>query len=184
MVKILCIVGSLRKDSINLELAKATIKLFSPDFEVSLADLTKLPIYNPDEDDNFPKEMVAFKQEIAAADAIMFVTPEYNRSLPSVLKNALDIGSRPYGEGVWAGKPAAILGTSSGALVTALAQQHLRQILSFLDMKTMQQPDAYVRYHEGLFNSQGDILEASTKAHLEKWVEAYEAWIKIFLKKA
>lgn len=178
MVKILCIVGSIRKNSINRELAVALSKLFSEQFEVSFADLKPLPIYNQDLDEDLPAEVVAFKDEVASADAVLFVTPEYNRSIPGVLKNVLDIGSRPYGTSVWDGKPAAVIGASEGAIGTALAQHHLRQVLSMLNMPTMAQPEAYVRYHEELLNAEGDILEARTKAHLQNWVAAFEAWIQ------
>lgn len=178
MIKVLCVVGSIRKNSINRELAVAVSKLFAPDFQVAFADLKTLPLYNQDLDGDLPASVVAFKAQVAQADAILFVTPEYNRSMPGVLKNALDIGSRPYGENVWDNKPAAILGTSTGGIGTALAQHHLRQVLAFLNMPTMQQPEAYVRYHDGLFNVDGDILEDRTKQHLQNWITAFEVWIK------
>lgn len=180
MVKVLCVVGSIRKDSINRELAVALSKLFSAEYEVSFADIKDLPLYNQDLDDNLPAAVVAFKAQAAEADAVLFVTPEYNRSMPGVLKNALDIGSRPYGTSIWDGKPAAVIGTSTGAMGTALAQHHLRQVLAFLNMPTMQQPEAYVRYHNELFNADGDILEERTKVHLQNWVAAFEAWVKKF----
>lgn len=178
MVKVLCVVGSIRKDSINRELAVALSKLFSAEYEVSFADIKDLPLYNQDLDDNLPAAVVAFKAQAAEADAVLFVTPEYNRSMPGVLKNALDIGSRPYGTSIWDGKPAAVIGTSTGAMGTALAQHHLRQVLAFLNMPTMQQPEAYVRYHDELLNNDGDILEERTKVHLQNWIQAFEAWIK------
>lgn len=178
MIKVLCIVGSIRKDSINRELGVAVSKLFSSEFEVAFADIKTLPLYNQDFDEDLPAAVVAFKKQVEAADAILLVTPEYNRSVPGVLKNALDIGSRPYGANVWDGKPAAVLGTSTGAIGTALAQHHLRQVLAFLNMPTMQQPEAYVRYHDELFNADGDILEDRTRIHLQNWVQAFEAWIK------
>lgn len=178
MVKVLCVVGSIRKDSINRELAIGLSKLFSADYEIFFADIKDLPLYNQDYDDNLPAAVVAFKAQAAEADAVLFVTPEYNRSMPGVLKNALDIGSRPYGTSIWDGKPAAVIGTSTGAIATALAQHHLRQVLSFLNMATMAQPEAYVRYHEGLFNAEGEIVEERTKQHLQNWVTAFEAWIQ------
>ncbi len=178
MIKVLCVVGSLRKDSINRELAVALSKLFSAGYEVSFADIKDLPLYNQDLDDNLPAAVVAFKAQAAEADAVLFVTPEYNRSIPGVLKNALDVGSRPYGTSVWDGKPAAVIGASTGAIATALAQHHLRQVLSFLNMPTMTQPEAYVRYHDDLFNAEGDIVEEGTKQHLQNWIAAFEAWIQ------
>ncbi len=184
MIKVLCIVGSLREGSFNLALGKAVTQLLSKDFSVEFADLKDLPLYSQDLDDNFTPAMRDFKASVANADALIFVTPEYNRSIPGVLKNALDIGSRPGGEGVWGNKPAGILGTSMGAIGTAVAQQHLRQVLSFLNIQTMTQPEAYVRYFEGLFDDEHKILDSGTKAHLEKWVGAYEAWVKTILNKA
>lgn len=184
MIKILCIVGSLRADSFNLALARAVTPLLSDEFTVKFANLKDLPLYNQELDEDFPAFMRTFKASVAEADALLFVTPEYNRSIPGVLKNALDIGSRPGGEGVWGNKPAGILGTSMGAIGTALAQQHLRQVLAFLNVPTMAQPEAYVRYYEGLFDEAHNILDPGTKAHLEKWVGAYESWVKTILKKA
>ena len=184
MIKILCIVGSLRADSFNLALAQSVTKLLSNEFTVEFANLKDLPLYSQAFDEDFPVSMRDFKASVAAADALLFVTPEYNRSIPGVLKNALDIGSRPGGEGVWGSKPAGIMGTSMGAIGTALAQQHLRQVLAFLNVPTMAQPEAYVRYYEGLFDDAHNILDAGTKAHLEKWVSAYETWVKTILKKA
>ena len=178
MIKVLCVIGSIRKDSINRKLAVALSKLFRSDYEVSFADLKDLPLYNQDFEEALPASVVAFKAQVAAADAVLFVTPEYNRSIPGVLKNALDIGSRPYGTSVWDGKPAAVIGTSTGAIGTALAQHHLRQVLASVNMPTMVQPEAYVRYHDDLLNTEGDIVEARTQQHLQKWVDAFEAWIQ------
>lgn len=177
MVKVLCVVGSIRTNSINRELAGALSKLFSDRFEITFADLKSLPIYNQDLDDDLPVEAIKFKAQVAEADAILFVTPEYNRSIPGVLKNALDVGSRPYGANVWERKPAAIIGTSTGGIATALAQHHLRQVLAFLNVTTMAQPEAYIRYQDDLFGADGEIKNEGTKQFLQKWVNAFEAWV-------
>ena len=121
--------------------------------------------------------MKRLKNEIGAADGILFVTPEYNRSIPGVLKNVIDHGSRPYGQNVWAGKPAGILGVSPGSAGTAMAQQHLRNVLAFLDVPTQGQPEAYIQMREGLFDDAGDIGAASTP-HLQNWMDHYVAWVK------
>lgn len=181
MKKVLFIVGSIRQESINRKVALAISKLLSADFTPIFAEIKNLPLYNQDFDGKEPSEVMAFKEQIKACDAVIIVTPEYNRSVPGVLKNALDIGSRPGGQSVWDGKPVGILGASEGAIGTALAQQHLRLIVSFLNMPAMSQPEAYVRYHHALLSEDGKILEAGTKAHLEKWVAAFEAWVKKFV---
>lgn len=184
MVKVLFVVGSLRAQSFNRELAVAISHLLSDDFQYSFADIKDLPVYNQDNDENMPAPVVAFKKQVAESDAIIFVTPEHNRGTTAAMKNAIDTGSRPYGDNSWAGKPAGILGTSMGAVGTALAQHNLRQTLTILDVKTMPQPEAYVRYHEGLFDANGKILEEGTRKHLENWTKSYEAWVKLILNRA
>ncbi|MBN9339015.1 MAG: NAD(P)H-dependent oxidoreductase, partial [Comamonadaceae bacterium] len=142
--RIAVVVGSLRKDSFNRQLATALARLAPQDFAFQQVRIDDLPLYNQD-DDGAPAEAVRrFKAEIAGAQGVLFVTPEYNRSIPGVLKNALDQGSRPYGQSAWAGKPAGVIGTSIGAIGTALAQQHLRNVLAYLDMPTLGQPEAFV----------------------------------------
>lgn len=184
MINVLFVVGSLRQHSFNQELAVAVSHLLSSDFKSSFADLKDLPLYNQDNDDNLPASIVAFKKQIAASDAVIFVTPEHNRGMTAVMKNAIDTGSRPYGDNSWQGKPAGVLGTSMGAIGTALAQHNLRQALTILDIKAMPQPEAYVRYHEGLFDAKGNILEEGTKKHLEKWTQSFETWVKLILNHA
>ena len=181
MIKVLCIVGSTREGSFNRALGEAIAKLFNDYFKVEFANLSHLPLYHEALDKHLPESIVKFKEEIADADSIIFITPEYNRSIPALLKNAIDIGSRPAGMSSWVGKPAGVLGTSMGALGTALAQQHLRQVLAAVNMPVLPQPDAYVRYHGELLAENGDLLDTGTKAHLEKWVSAYEAWVKRFI---
>ena len=171
------IVGSLRRDSFNRQLADAIAKLAPPEFSFTQANIGDLPLYNQDSDANPPPSVVRFKGEIAAAKGLLFVTPEYNRSLPGVLKNAIDQGSRPYGQSVWAGKPAGVLGVSVGAIGTAMAQQHLRNILAYLDVPTLGQPEAFIQAKDGLFDDSGEIGAGSRK-FLQDWIDRYVAWIK------
>ena len=175
--RIAVVVGSLRKDSFNRQLATALARLAPADFAFQQVRIDDLPLYNQD-DDGAPAEAVRrFKAEIAGAQGVLFVTPEYNRSIPGVLKNALDQGSRPYGQSAWAGKPAGVIGTSIGAIGTALAQQHLRNVLAYLDMPTLGQPEAFVHAKDGLFDADGHIGEAS-RAFLQGWMDKYVAWVK------
>ena len=171
------IVGSLRRDSFNRQLADAIAKLAPPEFSFTQVNIGDLPLYNQDSDANPPPSVVRFKGEIAAARGLLFVTPEYNRSLPGVLKNAIDQGSRPYGQSVWAGKPAGVLGVSVGAIGTAMAQQHLRNILAYLDVPTLGQPEAFIQAKDGLFDDSGEIGTGSRK-FLQDWIDRYVAWIK------
>ena len=171
------IVGSLRRDSFNRQLANAIVKLAPPEFSFTQVNIGDLPLYNQDSDANPPPSVIRFKGEIAAAKGLLFVTPEYNRSLPGVLKNAIDHGSRPYGQSVWAGKPAGVLGVSVGAIGTAMAQQHLRNILAYLDVPTLGQPEAFIQAKDGLFDASGEIGAGSRK-FLQDWIDRYVAWIK------
>ena len=171
------IVGSLRQDSINRKLATALAKLAPPEFTFTQVEIGDLPPYNQDDDANQAPAVKRMKSEIAAARGVLFVTPEYNRSIPGVLKNALDHGSRPYGQSVWGGKPAGVLGASIGAVGTALAQQHLRNVLAYLDMPTLGQPEAFIHAKEGLFDESGNIGAAS-RDFLQKWMDSYVAWVK------
>jgi chromate reductase len=175
--QIAVVVGSLRQDSLNRKLASAMVKLAPSEFSFQQVKIGDLPLYNQDDDANPAESVKRFKAEIMAADGVLFVTPEYNRSIPGVLKNALDHGSRPYGQSVWAGKPAGVLGVSSGAIGTAMAQQHLRNIISYLDMPTMTQPEAYIHAREGLFDEAGNIGEGSKKL-LQNWMDHYVAWVQ------
>jgi len=174
--QIAVVVGSLRRDSINRRLALALQKLAPPELEFRHVELGELPLYNMDEEANPPESVKRLKAEIAAAAGVLFVTPEYNRSIPGVLKNALDHGSRPYGKSCWQGKPAGVIGTSGGAIGTALAQQHLRNILAYLDMPTMGQPEAFIHTKEGLYDADGNIGPAS-RQFLEGWMQRFAAWV-------
>jgi|SRR5687768_2280968 chromate reductase, NAD(P)H dehydrogenase (quinone) len=172
------VVGSLRKDSLNRKLAIALIKLAPPDFTFKELRIGDLPLYNQDDDRAQAPEVQRLKSDLRAVDAVMFVTPEYNRSLPGVLKNALDHASRPYGQSAWAGKPAGIIGMSTGAISTAVAQLHLRTILAYLDMPTLGQPEAYLQNKEGFFDDAGNIANGETKKFLHGWMDKYVAWVK------
>ncbi len=175
--KIAVVVGSLRQESFNKKLAQALEKLFPAEFSFTPVRIDDLPPYNQDDDGN-PSELVKrLKGEITAAQGVLFVTPEYNRSIPGVLKNAIDHASRPYGKSVWNGKPAGVMGASVGSTGTALAQQHLRNILAYLNMPTLGQPEAFIHNKEGLFDEAGNIGEASLK-FLQGWVNEYVAWVK------
>ena len=175
--QIAVVVGSLRHDSYNRRLATAVSRLAPADFLFEEVEIGDLPLYNQD-DDAAPADSVRrLKAEIAAAQGLLFVTPEYNRSLPGVLKNAIDHASRPYGQSAWAGKPAGVLGASVGAIGTAMAQQHLRNILAYLDVPTLGQPEAFIHAKEGLFDEAGNIGEGSRK-FLQSWVDRYVAWVK------
>ena len=175
--QIAVIVGSLRRDSFNRKLATAIVKLAPSDFSFTQLRIGDLPPYNQDDDANQSAPVKRLKAEITAAQGLLFVTPEYNRSIPGVLKNAIDHASRPYGQSAFAGKPAGVLGASVGAIGTALAQQHLRNILAYLDVPTLGQPEAFVQAKEGLFDDAGNISDDSKK-FLRTWIDSYVAWVK------
>ena len=171
------VVGSLRKASFNRQLADAIVKLAPPEFSFEQLHIGDLPLYNQDDDANPAAPVKRLKAGIAASRGVLFVTAEYNRSLPGVLKNAIDHASRPYGQSAWAGKPAGVLGVSVGAIGTALAQQHLRNVLAYLDMPTLAQPEAFIHAKEGLFDTAGNIGTDSRK-FLQSWMDRYVAWVK------
>ena len=175
--RIAVVVGSLRRDSINRSLARALYALAPADFEFHEVEIGDLPLYNQDDDAAPPAAAQRLKAEIAAAQGVLFVTPEYNRSIPGVLKNAIDHASRPYGQSAWAGKPAGVIGASMGTIGTALAQQHLRSILSLQDMPIMGQPEAYVTVGDGYFADDGSIADPTARAFLQKWIDRYIAWV-------
>jgi len=175
--QIAVIVGSLRKDSFNRKLATALTRLAPPELAFQQAVISDLPLYNQDDDDNPAESVKQLKADIARSQGLLFVTPEYNRSMPGVLKNAIDHASRPYGQNAWAGKPAGVIGVSVGAIGTALAQQHLRNVLAYLDVPTMGQPEAFIQVKEGLFDDQGNIGSGS-RQFLQKWMDRYVDWVK------
>lgn len=176
--QIALIVGSLRRESFNRKLASAVVKLAPPEFSFKSLSIGDLPLYNQDEDSNQAPSVQKFKSDIKAAQGVIFVTAEYNRSIPGVLKNAIDNASRPYGQNAWANKPAGVLGTSIGAIGTAIAQQHLRNVLAYLDMPTLGQPEVFIRVTDSFFDTAGNIASADTKTFLQSWMDAYVAWVK------
>ena len=175
--QIAVIVGSLRRDSFNRKLASAMARLAPSDFSFKQLQIADLPLYNQDDDTNPAESVKRLKAEIAAAQGLLFVTAEYNRSIPGVLKNAIDHASRPYGQSAWAGKPAGVLGASVGATGTSMAQQHLRNILAYLHVPTLGQPEAFIHAKDGLFDEAGNIGEGSKK-FLQSWMDQYVAWVK------
>jgi chromate reductase len=171
------IVGSLRRDSLNRKLARVVEQLAPDDFSFSQVDIGDLPLYNQDQDDRQTTSVLRMKAQIKSAQALLFVTPEYNRSIPGVLKNAIDHASRPYGQSVWDGKPAGVLGASIGAVGTALAQQHLRNILAYLNVPTLGQPEAFIHARDGFFDGDGRISGTSL-VFMQGWVDHYVAWVR------
>lgn len=176
-MKIAVFVGSLRPESINRQLAHAVEALAPADWTFEAVALDDLPLYSQTQDAAPPAASTRLKQQIEAADALLFVTPEYNRSIPGVLKNAIDIASRPYGKNSFAGKPAGVIGASIGAMGTAMAQQHLRNVLSYLDVPLLRQPEAYIHFREGLVDADGRITDDGTRAFLTRWVDAWVAFV-------
>ena len=170
--KIGVLVGSLSKNSINRKLAEALVKLTPDNFEFKFLDIGSLPVYNYDNDGDIPAAAKSFKQAIAETDAFLMVTPEYNRSVPSVLKNAIDTGSRPWGQNSWAGKPVAIIGASIGPCGTAIAQGHLRASLACLQMRQMNLPEAYITITDDFYNADGTI-GVRTAGFLKTWMESF-----------
>ena len=175
-IRIAVIVGSLRKDSFNRKLAEALPGLASG-VEFTQLSIADLPAYNQDDDGTPAESVKRLKGEIAAATGLVFITPEYNRSMPGVLKNAIDHASRPYGQNAWKGKPAGVLGVSIGAAGTAMAQQHLRNVLAYLDVPTLGQPEVFIQHKDGVFEGNGK-LGASTARFMQGWMDAYLAFVK------
>ena len=175
--KVTVINGSLRKDSINRKLALAIANLAAGKLEMKLLDISALPLYNQDFDADYPAAAQRVKDEIAAADAVLFVTPEHNRSIPAALKNVIDWVTRPYGTGKWQGKVAGIVGTSAGQVGTAIAQAHLRSILVAQGIAVMGRPEIYFIYKDGVFDAEHNVTDPQAKKILEGFVEAFAKWI-------
>jgi len=171
------IVGSLRKDSINRKVANAIAELAPESLKFSIIEVGQLPLYNQDLDENPPAAWKEFRERIRSADAVLFVTPEYNRSIPGALKNALDVGSRPYGKSAWDRKPGAVVSASPGAIGGFGANHHLRQTLVFLNVPALQQPEAYLGGADKLFDAQGKLVNDGTRKFLQGFVQAFENWI-------
>ncbi|HWA29451.1 MAG TPA: NAD(P)H-dependent oxidoreductase [Rhizomicrobium sp.] len=176
------IVGSLRKESFSRKLALALAPLSKPALDLKIVEIRDLPLYNEDTEHNPPESWKAFRDAVRPADAVLFVTPEYNRSVPGCLKNAIDVGSRPYGHSVWSGKPACVISNSPGALGGFGANHHLRQSLVFLDMPVLQQPEAYISGSNKLVNDKGEIEDTSKREYLTKIMQSFAAWIETFSK--
>src|SRR5579862_6634833 len=171
------LVGSLRKDSINRRLANALTELAPASLSLNVVEIADLPLYNQDTDDNPPAAWTRFRERISKATAILFVTPEYNRSIPAPLKNAIDVGSRPAGKSAWKDKPAAIVSASPGAIGGFGANHHLRQSLVFLNIAAMPQPEAYIGGADKLFDASGQLINEGTRKFLQGFLQAFAAWI-------
>lgn len=179
--KIAVFVGSLRKESYNLKMAKALLKLAPESLELELVEIGHLPLYNQDLDENPPREWEELRKQVRGADGVLFVTPEYNRSVPGVLKNAIDIASRPYGKNAWDGKPGGVVSVSPGALGAFGANQHLRQTLVFVNVPVLQQPEAYIGSAAKIFDEQGELVAEATRTFMQKFLVAYARWVEAIL---
>jgi chromate reductase, NAD(P)H dehydrogenase (quinone) len=177
--KIAVFVGSLRKESFNRKMAKALMALAPESLTLEIVEIGALPLYNQDYDDEGKPlpPWTEFRELVKAYDGVLFVTPEYNRSVPGVMKNAIDVGSRPYGQSVWDGKPGAVITVSPGAIGGFGANHHLRQSLVFLNVPAMQQPEAYIGGAAQLFDADGNITSESTREFVRKFMEAFAAWV-------
>ena len=172
------IVGSLRKESFNRKMARAMSATAPSTLKLEILEIGQLPLYNQDFDPNPPKEVTDFKQRVAQCDAVLFVTPEYNRSVPGVLKNAIDCASRPYGKSAWNGKPCAVMSVSPGVIGAFGANHHLRQLLVFLNMPALQQPEAYIGNAAKLFDDKGNISSEETRTFVNTFLQAFAQWIE------
>lgn len=175
--KIAVLVGSLRKESFNQQLATALTKMAPTDFTLTPIKIDDLPLYNQDHDSRQADPVTRMKREVKGSHGLLFATPEYNRSIPGVLKNAIDHGSRPYGDSAWGGKPAGIVGVSVGAAGTAMAQQHLRNILAYLDVTVLGQPEVFLHERPGFFDPKGDLAPDS-KVFLQSWMDRFAGWVR------
>jgi chromate reductase len=182
MADVIVIVGSLRKESFSRKTANALLKLGPPSLDLEIVEIGQLPLYNADLEGTTPQDWLVFRDRVRRADAVLFVTPEYNRSVTAALKNAVDVGSRPYGQSAWDGKPAAIVSVSQGALGAFGANHHLRQALVFVNMPTLQQPEVYLSRVGDLFDENGQLTNEGTRAFLQKFLEAFDAWIAALAK--
>lgn len=179
-LQIAVLIGSLRRDSYNRRLAGAVQKLAPAELAFKELRISDMSLYNQDDDGSPSEPVKRLKAEISASQGVIFVTPEYNRSLPGVLKNAIDHASRPYGQSAWAGKPAGIIGASIGAIGSAVSQQHLRGVLAYLDMPTLGQPEVFLQVDDNFFAPDGGVANPQSKKFLQSWMDAYVAWVKRF----
>ena len=180
-IKVAVFVGSLRKESFNRCLARAVQKLAPAESILEHVRIDDLPLYSQDMDADYPPVCRRLKKDVESADAVLFVTPEYNRSIPGVLKNAIDIASRPWGKSSFAGKPGAVLGASLGAPGACMAQQHLRNILAYLDVPTLGQPEVFIHFTNNLITADGEVTNPGTQKFLQDFVNRYVTWVKRFL---
>ena len=178
--KVAVFVGSLRKESFNRKTAKAIMALAPESLSLELIDISSLPMFNEDLEANPPREWEVLREQIRAADAVLFFTPEYNRSVPGVLKNAIDVGSRPYGQNSWDGKPGGVVSVSIGNISGFGANHHLRQSLVFVNVATMAQPEAYIGGASELFDEGGELTSDSTRGFLKAYIEAFAKWVENF----
>lgn len=176
--KVAFIVGSLRKESFNKKMAQAITTLVPDTLQPEFVTIGDLPPYNEDSEANVPAEWTRFRTEMNTFDAVLFFTPEYNRSVPGVLKNAIDVGSRPYGKSVWDKKPAAVISVSPGAIGGFGANHHLRQSLVFLNMPTLQQPEAYIGQAAELFDDAGKLKNSKTADFMKQFIDTFAKWIE------
>ncbi|MFT3983266.1 MAG: NADPH-dependent FMN reductase [Lachnospiraceae bacterium] len=172
------ITGSLRKNSFSGSIADYVRNHAPADLKFKIIDISELPLYNQDYDGADPKEYTVFRDEIQALDGLLFITPEHNRSIPAALKNALDVGSRPYGKNVWNGKPGAVISQSPGGIGGFGANHHLRQVLAFLNVLTLAQPEAYIGSYHTLIDENGSLTNEVTKSFLDNFLSAFKAWIE------
>lgn len=176
--KIAVLVGSLRKESFTRKVAKTLMLLAPPSLELDIVEIGQLPLYNQDDETaNPPAAFTELRNRIREVDGVLFCTPEYNRSIPAVLKNAVDVGSRPYGQAVWSGKPAGIVSVSPGAIGGFGANHHLRQCLVFLDMPCLQQPEAYVGGIANKVDAE-HVTDEATRKFLQTYIDAFAAWVE------
>ena len=182
--KIAVIVGSLRKESFSRKVAKSLMLMAPATLEMEIVEIGQLPLYNQDDDDNPPALYTEFRDRIKEFDGVLWVTPEYNRSVPGVLKNALDVGSRPYGQSAWEGKPCGVVSVTPGGTGAFGANHHLRQSLVFLDMPVMQQPEAYVGDGDQLFGDDGSLVKEGTETFFRGFIDTFAGWIERTSKEA
>jgi chromate reductase len=175
--KIAVLVGSLRKEAFSKKTANALIALAPPSLTFEILNIGELPLYNQDLDETPPGQWTAFREQLKSSNGVLFVTPEYNRSVPAALKNAIDVGSRPYGQSAWDGKPGAVVSVSPGAIGAFGANHHLRQSLVFVNVPVMPQPEAYIGGAAKLFDESGKLINELTSGFLKKFMEAFAKWV-------
>jgi chromate reductase len=179
--KIAVFVGSLRKEAYSRKLARALIALAPPSLNLEIVEIGDLPLYNPDlEEPESPAPWADLRRRIKESDGVLFVTPEYNRSVPAAVKNVIDVGSRPYGKNTWDGKPGAVVSVSPGAIGAFGANHHLRQMLVFINVPCLAQPEAYVGGAAGLFDQQGGLANDKTRDFLKNFMRAFSDWVERF----